>query len=151
MSNQVPNRVVNPYKLAVAEARLEQQFALADMPRLDDQLLPPLGTVNAELQFERDEQGRYVVSGRLQTQVQLACQRCFEAVSHTVDETFQWALIRTEDDPVPKVYDPVLIEGEALDLVEQIEEEFVIATPSICLSCSAGLCRGIKPGTDRAG
>lgn len=116
---------------------LHGQMPLDQLERLSELLLDKSGDVSLELQGSRDRQGHGLLSGRVQTCLQLECQRCLTAVALPVDSSFilmpmtpaQEAKLAAE---LPDEYEPLLIDEQGMvDLQQLIEDELLLALPSI--------------------
>lgn len=129
----LPNEV-DALKFCQQGIRLTGQLALAGMPRLSDLLVADSGVTELDLQFSVDEQSRKRVSGRVQAQVQLQCQRCLEPVAVPVCAEMQVALVWSDEQAanLPRGLEPVEVaDVRSLSLLELVEDELLLALPLV--------------------
>jgi uncharacterized protein len=125
-------KTINPWQLANTSGQLNGQLALAEMPRLTSLLLNTDGLVDVTLQGGVDNQGIRFITGRLQTCVQLLCQRCLQPLSLLLCAEINLGLVLSESqiNNLPKQYEPLLTEEE-LTLLELVEDELILALPIV--------------------
>jgi uncharacterized protein len=112
------------------------------------------GAALYELRFERDRQGIAIVTGCVRALLRLQCQRCLDAVEIPVDIPIELALIRRDEDApeLPDHLDPWLVTDERLNPVDVVEEELLLAIPTIprhsraCGAAPAGDALRPSPG-----
>lgn len=137
---------VDPWRACRRELRLSGAVALDRMPRLavaveglagglelgayraDD-----AGSALYELCFQRDPQGRPIVSGRVVARLELICQRCLERVEIAVDAELLLGLVQTEDEgaDLPDHLDPWLVVEDRVRPVTMVEDELLLAIPQV--------------------
>ncbi|MCQ4347870.1 YceD family protein [Pseudomonas stutzeri] len=124
---------IDPRKLADRDAILQGEWPVAQFSRLCEQLVSDAGSVQARLEFGRDEQGLIVMRGELEVEVQMVCQRCLEPASLPVHCEFVYAVLRegASADSLPKSYDALEVGEEPLDLLELVEDELLLALPIV--------------------
>lgn len=98
---------IDPRKLVDRGATLEGVYALADMPRVCEQLTSDAGEVCVKVSFERDHQKLAVMHMQLDTEVSMVCQRCLDAAAIPVHGEYTYAILREGQsaDGLPKGYD----------------------------------------------
>lgn len=131
MSNgPLPNRV-DPRKLAEREVRIAGEAELKDMPHLCQALVEKDGVINVDLQFAVDEQRIRTITGRASGHVTMTCQRCLESVGVAVEAEFNLGVAASEEaaQQLPRSYDPLIVEGEEIELLPVIEEELILSLP----------------------
>ncbi len=91
------------------------------------------GDVRADLQFGRDLQRHLTVSGKLQCSVQLQCQRCLQPMPEQVEAEFRWGIVWSEEQgkALPKDLDPVVQDGDELNLYQILEDEILLNLPMV--------------------
>lgn len=126
-------RVIDARKLVQRGQRLSGILPGALLERLPEAVESVDGDIRAELEFARDQQGISTVSGSLHCTVELQCQRCLQPVSEQIDAAFAWGLVWTEEQgrALPKSLDPVIQEGDELDLYQALEEEILLNLPMV--------------------
>lgn len=147
MSVSLPD-LIDPRKAAAQTAVFAGELDLSRFARLaallwrDDPVRPVLvaepeaeadETVYYRLAFGRDEDGRAVVIGRVAACLPLRCQRCFERYELQVDTSVSLALVSGVDEAnaLPERYDPLLVDDRLLRPSDLVEDELILAVPTI--------------------
>lgn len=89
-------------------------------------------TLDIECHFLRDEQYRYYIKGHVKAQVNMQCQRCMEALPHSIDDEFSVYIVMTEEQQkaLPKELDSVMaVDENQLDLKALLEDELLLQLP----------------------
>lgn len=136
MSEQAPQKRlpqwVEPRKLVTANAHFTRFVGAEDMPRIVEAALE-IKRSDVDVTFDRDEQGRPEITGALDFELLLECQRCLEPMTLNISKQFKLAIVWDEAQAkaLPKNIDPWIVgEGEA-DLAAIIEEEILLALPVV--------------------
>jgi len=126
-------RVIEPLKLVEQRIDLEGRVALSECERLQETLLSSDGDIHASLRFGKDEDGQRVISGALQADVVMQCQRCLQPVSLSVQGGINLAIARHEDavKRLPGYYDPLLLSAPEIELWPLIEQELLLSLPIV--------------------
>ena len=124
-----------PARLEVSRAAarglsLGGQLPLRLMGRIAGLLADPAGEVAYELGFSRDGQGRDRLTGRLGGTARLTCQRCLRPMDWRFELPLDVQLARSEAEETAARGDCLLIEDDALNPRELIEDELLLALPS---------------------
>jgi uncharacterized protein len=131
MSKVLPERI-DIARLADSQATLEGSVPVARFARLADQLASREGSVEATFVFGRED-GREVVSGRIEGRVTLVCQRCLGSV--VVPVVARVDLVRVADDAgadeVEGTHDPFVAPTREVVLTELVEDELILALPLV--------------------
>ncbi len=135
MSTGLPESL-DPWRAARSGLLLTGEVALNAFARLSDVIVRSAActiVVQYQLQFERDRQGRFLLTGRIQTQLPLQCQRCFGVVDVAIDAPVQLALVKTEAaaEALPAALEPLLVNDDAVAPLLVIEDELLLALPII--------------------
>lgn len=132
MSGTIPAHI-EPRRLVDRGIVLKGAVPAARMPRLSALLDTPAGEVQVELSFDRDEQGLSTMHGHYQVEVALICQRCLEQVTLALDAECDVGFVGSDEAAknLPRHYEPVILDDEALDLHELIEDELLLALPAV--------------------
>lgn len=133
---------IDVQKWADREAVIEQINPLRDYARLVEGAVDDEGEVTVNVRLRRDEQGLFVVEGRMATTVKLTCQRCLEPVTTPIQADVRLWLLRDEDQAVRLPDDAdylVLDENGGIDLADALEDELILALPLVPAheSCAA--------------
>ena len=131
-TNHLPERV-DFRRLAARQTSLNGSLPLVSLSRLSDRLLDTAGTVKVDLEFDRDESGRYRLKGQLQAVLQVRCERCLEPMVRMIDQPLCLAAVWSEDDAgqLPDEYDPWVTGEEPVSLAEIVEEELLLSLPIV--------------------
>lgn len=129
---------------------LKGTVSAARMTRLSALLEAPAGEVQVDLSFDRDEQGISAMHGHYRVEVALMCQRCLEQVVLELDAECDVGFVASDEAAknLPRHYEPVILDDEALDLHELIEDELLLALPVVPMH-PMGTCQhpqGYQPG-----
>ena len=103
------------------------------MLRLNALLETPVEQVQVELSFTRDPMGLCTMHGHYQVDVTLICQRCLEPAVLGLDTECDVGFVASDEAAknLPRNYEPVILDDEALDLHELIEDELLLALPAV--------------------
>ena len=111
-------------------------------------ILLPGGQVT--VRGSREPYGPRVVSGELQCEATMTCQRCLQPVTVTLKGSIRWGLVFSEREMLglDQELDPILIEEGQLFLRQAIEDEMVLLLPIMPMhdSCDNGWTPDPKPG-----
>ncbi|HHH40066.1 MAG TPA: hypothetical protein ENK50_10910 [Sedimenticola sp.] len=157
MSSHLPD-FVDPWRLAGAGKCFSGEVELARLPRLAAALMVVHGSARYELQFGLGAERRVQITGRVQAQLVLECQRCLESLNQTVDVAVNLAVIEapSEAERLPDDQEPVLAEEGRIALRDLIEDELLLSLPQIprhaagrCAAGSAG--EAVEPEREPGG
>ena len=124
---------INPRKLAAQGVELAGNISVSELPTLS-QAAYCSGDARARLDFCIDDDGRLAVTGRVEMELALQCQRCMQPTElRLVEALIQVALVRDEEaaKQLPKAFDPWVVEEEDIDLYRYIEEELLLSLPVV--------------------
>ena len=129
-SGQLPH-YLEPRKQAMQGGEISGQTTVSALPRLAEFRQSQDSPVTVELRFDRDQDGRYLVRGTIDTRLHLACQRCLDPVECEVSAQVELALVWSEEQiaSLPERYDPWLMSDDKLVLADMLEEELLLALP----------------------
>ncbi|WP_295798204.1 YceD family protein [uncultured Microbulbifer sp.] len=115
------------------EQQLSGTVPLDSLPRLASSVESVVGEVQAELAFGRDLQRNQMADGQLQLEVELLCQRCLKPVTEHIEAEFSWGFVWSEEQGknLPKSLDPVIQDGDELDLYQVLEDEILLNLPMV--------------------
>ena len=141
-TNQLLPVSIDALKFCQQGVQVSGFLPLARLQRLSQQLYVAEGEVRAELSFGLDQQSRKTVSGHLEAVLPLVCQRCLERIDISVATELSLALVWNDDQAaqLPRTLDPVVMDGEDLDLLEIVEEELLLALPLVAIH-DEGVCQ----------
>ena len=124
---------VDPFRLATKEEQLKGAIPLKQMKRLVSSLCSDEGDVLIDVVFSVDLNRVGLLSGTIQADIKLICQRCMEEMDLPVKLDFQIAFARSEAEMerLPEEYEVTLIEDTPIMLSDLIEDEILLALPTI--------------------
>ena len=133
MQTPILSNRFNPWQLAAESGRFDGELDLAVLPRLAALLERTDGTVKIALAARIDERGLRLIEGTLQTDLELICQRCLGPLSLPLDVVVSLGLVHDEAESVrlPDTYDPLVVAGNDLSIADLVEDELLLALPSI--------------------
>jgi uncharacterized protein len=109
-------------------------WPLNRMPRFAAMLQNDDGQVQVDVQFGRHGKLR-TLSGELSADLVVTCQRCLQAMQYPLQTQLNLALIKNDAqaDTLPDEFEPLLLEAEAINLPEVIEDELLLALPLVLI------------------
>lgn len=124
---------VDPFRLAAREEHLQGAISLKQMKRLSSALSSDEGDVLVDVIFSVDLNRVVLLSGTIQAEAKLICQRCMEEMDLPIKLDFQLAFARSEAEMerLPEGYEVTLIEDTPMMLSDIIEDEILLALPPI--------------------
>ncbi len=132
MSARLPFRL-DPVKECQRGAERSGVMPFTRMKRLATMLQAVDASAECTLKFSFQGKGRYRLEGRVQTALQLECQRCLYPMLLKVDREFRLALLQTDKQAeyLDESWEPYVLNDESLDISELIEDELILAIPDI--------------------
>jgi uncharacterized protein len=139
MSTGLPD-VIDAWRAVAGQRQFRGELPIAAMPRLAECLAGDQGSVRYALEFGRDALGVAFVALEAEGALRLICQRSLEAFDWTVALSVRLGLIgkEHEESALPPGYEPLLTATGELHPVEIIEDELILALPTVPL----------KPGSE---
>ena len=124
---------VDPFRLATREEHLQGTIPLKQMKRLISALSSGEGEVFIDVVFSVDINRVVLLTGNIKTDTKLICQRCMGEMELPIALDFQLAFVRSEAEMerLPEGYEVTLIEDTPVMLSDIIEDEILLALPSI--------------------
>jgi uncharacterized protein len=133
--------IVDAMLLAMRGSKIEQTFAMSDLPRVSDYAADASATARLTATF-RNLDGKALIDGAVTAELQLRCQRCMQPVTVPVDDEFSVMLIGSENelDTLSPEQDAIVAEAERLDLRWLTEEQLLLASPLVPLHADEAEC-----------
>jgi uncharacterized protein len=144
MSKRLPIDI-DPFRLIEQRILLSGEMPIKQFPRLEKFLADSGGEVQVELTFERTEVTHLpIITGSIQGELQLICQRCLDATSFTFHSDLNLVLIKAdvEAEQLQHDYDTWQVEDDRIFLQDFIEDEILLVLPH---SASHTECEPFKP------
>lgn len=138
-------KTVDALKMVEQRVDLQGKIALDRLDRVRDVLLDNSGEVEVKLSFDKDEEGIRTVTGALEVEVVMQCQRCLQPVTQRVDTPFKLGIVFSEEAAknLPGYYDPLLLDSPEMELWQVVEEELILSLPIAAThpegECSTGV------------
>ena len=134
MSRLIPYQI-DSFQFALREGRLQGSAFLKTMDRLSAALV---GTnehqVFVDLLFSMQTSGICLLHGRVETRVQMICQRCLGLVAIEINRSLELALVRSEVEAalVEDKYEAYQVgENNTLLIADLIEDELLLSLPIV--------------------
>ena len=131
---------VLPSRLAVrkqvdAEAVVAARVESRHLPRVLDAVLAADSEFAVELRFARSDEGRWLIAVAIEGGVELACQRCLQAVAVAVSSSSTLQVVAHEDEARSQLKhcDPIILDEGQLDVYALVEDELLMALPIVAL------------------
>ncbi|MCG7496989.1 23S rRNA accumulation protein YceD [Vibrio sp. Of7-15] len=129
-------RTVDPARAAQKRLDYDGIIQSSLLKRLAESTEGVNSDAEVTLSFKVDEQRLIVISGKANVNVSLECQRCNENYTQEFNISFAYTPFYNDEkaEGVPEEYDFVeLNEFGELDLIELIEDEFMLALPQVAM------------------
>lgn len=133
MQRQPLPRLVDARKFAAIGTEIAATEPVVALARFKEGLASDRGVVEVDFHFYRDQQGFYRLDGKLNTDVDVVCERCLQAMAIGIEADFQLAIVWTDEQAkaLPKSLDPLLVGEEGLVLAELLQDELILNTPFV--------------------
>lgn len=124
---------IDPFRLATREEQLQGNIPIKQMKRLKSALLADKGEVYIDVRFSVDINHVALATGLIKTELSIQCQRCMEEMTLPVKVDLELAFARSEVEMnrMPEGYEATLIEDTPVMLSDIIEDEILLALPTI--------------------
>lgn len=125
---------IDPYKDAQRRMDYTGYFPSNLMSRLGELAGKVLSDAQVTLSLFVDPQKLTVIKGTAQVEVELECQRCSNPYSQMLNCEFIFSPVKNleQADFLPESYEPIeLNEFGELNLVEMVEDEFILSLPLV--------------------
>ena len=148
--------LIDPWRAASRRDCYQGHCDLVGLERLNELLIEPVGRVDYKIHFERDHQRRSIVRLSIEAVLRLECQRCLAPLDWPVRAESLLALVSGLDEAaaLPDDYDPLLTPALTKDRllrpVELIEDELLLAVPTVPRHQACALATGRGPAWSRA-
>ncbi len=121
-------------------SRFHTRLSSTELPRVDALLDTP-GQIVADLGFHEDDQRWAHVTGHVEYTIELACDRCLEAVVYSGQVDVDGVIVSDDDQAanVPRRFEPTIVNGVELDTFEFIADEILLSLPQ-ALHCARPNC-----------
>lgn len=143
MINHLPDRL-DLLAAATAGRVLQGRIQLSRLERVLPSLLSSAGELQVKMEFGRDRDRTLYLSGTIQGNTVLECQRCLGSMNYPLDLEFLLGLVPDQESArrLPERYEPLLLTGEPALLADVISDEVLLALPIVSLHDATDECRG---------
>jgi uncharacterized protein len=133
MAPALPDRVDCAH-LADNAAVLERVYPLGEMPRLQDLLAAPQGSVHASFTFAKVDSGRVGATVAVESIAQLVCQRCLQGFAYPLAGSSEVEFAGSVSPGAAKSQREIYVMEDGLvSLRELAEEELLLALPIVAM------------------
>lgn len=122
---------IEPRKFTAQSVLLEGIVPGDKLPRLLE-ANASAGQIRVSLEFGYDEERRRTVTGTLDAEIEVECQRCLKPMPVPVAIQVSWAIVWDEEraKQLPARFEPWIVEDETASLYAAVEEELLLALPT---------------------
>ncbi|HEX7966022.1 MAG TPA: YceD family protein [Gammaproteobacteria bacterium] len=112
---------------------LEGRLPVRSLPRLAAVLASDRGEVKVALEAGKDAARQVTVTGRIDAELELTCQRCLEPVKLAVHAEPNLAWVKSDEQlaGLSEEYEPLLSADGDVDLKELVADELLLALPLV--------------------
>ena len=133
MAPALPDRVDCAH-LAGNAAVLERVYPLGEMPRLQDSLATPQGSVHASFTFAKVDSGRVGATVAVESIAQLVCQRCLQGFAYPLAGSSEVEFAGSVSPGVAESQREIyVVEDGLVSLRDLAEEELLLALPIVAM------------------
>ncbi|OUU36086.1 MAG: hypothetical protein CBC09_04255 [Cellvibrionales bacterium TMED49] len=124
---------INPRSLSSQNSRLEGMVPRKSLSRLNDAVCELLRDASAKICFKISEESLCELSGIVETEAEVICQRCLEKCHINLSSTFSFVIVDTEkrEKHLSKIRDAWVVVGRTGDLHTLLEDELLMALPPV--------------------
>ena len=122
---------INPIEAAHKQFRWQGTLKTQQMSRLSALLMKDSAEVACDLQFSIDSQRYPLIKGQLSVVLVLVCQRCMQPFNYDITTAFMLSPVANEKQPVPALYEALIMQDRRVKPVDIIEDEILLNLPQI--------------------
>lgn len=148
MTEGLPD-LVDCARLAENAAVLERVYGLSELPRLQDVLAEPVGTLHASFAFAKMPSGGAGARVSVRAEPRLICQRCLQGFAYPVSGGSEIEFTHGDESAADTEREYFEVDGGLVSLRELAEEELLLALP-IAPACSTPQNCGNAPSVVRS-
>jgi uncharacterized protein len=116
---------------------------VADLQRVLPELLSDTGELLVELDLGKAPDGTRFLSGSIQGDIELTCQRCMEGMKLPLDLAFCLGLVQSQEaaNDLPDCYEPLVLTAEPASIADIVSDEVLLALPIVPLHSRSIECQ----------
>ena len=116
----------------------EGEIALSEMQRLSEMLYvdddgTSTGKIEVNFEFSNNELDAAMISGHLETELELQCQRCLQAIAMPIQLDFRLLIDASDELVEASGLDSVYSDDGNIDIAEVVEDELILGLPLVAL------------------
>ncbi len=115
------------------------QIDVKTLPRLGELLASTAATMEVRFEFRNSDYDTPMVSGEVQADLEMECQRCLQAMPIPLQLVFRLLVDAPDDIVQESSLDTVYSEDGFIDIFEVVEDELILALPLVAMHDSS-LC-----------
>jgi uncharacterized protein len=119
-------------KLVIKQAEFESSFSAKHLTRFASATENDQACIHISLRFFLDEQKRYRLSGKVNCETSVICQRCLGPMPLSLDCQLDTIIVNDDEQAkqLPRTIEPLVVaDGELIDLNEVVEDELLLNMP----------------------
>lgn len=123
--------LIEPEIFADSDRHLAGELAFSEMPELLAQVNDKDAIARFELEFSRNDRGVVVVSGWINADLMLVCQRCLSPLQHNLHGPVSIGIVHNEEETglLPDDLEPFMAESGKVSVLKLLEEELILSLP----------------------
>ena len=131
MPDSLPD-LLDFFKQVERSKRYQGVLPVSRLKRLVEGLHSDKGDIQADIMFST-RAGIACLDGTVSAEVELECQRCLEPLTITVNGSFRFGLITSEEQAseLPAEFEPFLVTEGEQSLLHVIEDEMILSLPLV--------------------
>jgi uncharacterized protein len=135
MTSQNIPPLISARKAAIAGITYSGVVRGKDIGRVAAAVLEIEGPLSVSLRFDINEGRKRTVEAKIEGRVSMQCQRCLKPVSVLVETCSTLTVVAHDEEAasVLRTTEPLLLDGDDLDVYSLIEDEVLLALPIVAL------------------
>lgn len=154
MTRTQPSPTVDTFELARSRMQLDGEVEVQRLPRLAESLTSADGALRYRIDGLIDDGGHPGADLHLAGRLQLACQRCNNALEFALDRTTRFRFVAREEElnalPIEDDEVDAVVGSRTLNLYDWIEEEAILSLPLVPRHADCSPPLQPDPEADRA-
>jgi len=109
------------------------QIDVESLSRLGELLASTEATIDVQFEFQNSDYDAAMISSEVQTELEMECQRCLQALSVPLQHEFKLLVDAADDIVQESSLDTVYSEDGLVDIFEVVEDELILALPLVAM------------------
>jgi uncharacterized protein len=133
MKTQPLPKYIQPKRFCEDKVSLAGTLPISSFERLKEVLADDQGQVEIVLDFGQNARFQPLITGTIQVDWHLVCQRCSGKLAHSMEITCALSPINDEKyiERLDENTEPLMVEGDKIALIDLIEEELLLSMPVV--------------------